>query len=131
VSALGLWRLRHNTARADIGAADEAQPVDPLLIRQADVLFVILSVAHLAPGAAAPLSATSITEKQRERWARGVITAPTPVRAVQASCCPTAVRPLGLVWSQRFRDREALDARGVTIVRSKMDMKVGRVRIGE
>jgi hypothetical protein len=28
----GLWRLRHNTARPDILAADEAQPVDALIL---------------------------------------------------------------------------------------------------
>ena len=32
----GLWRLRHNTARPDILAADEAQPVEPLLGGQTD-----------------------------------------------------------------------------------------------
>jgi hypothetical protein len=70
---------RAERARADIGAADEAQPVDPLFVRQADIVFFVFSVAHLAPRRHRFLfSATSITEKQRERWARGVIAAPTP-----------------------------------------------------
>ena len=42
----GFRRLRHNTARADILAADQPQPVDALLIGQADRFFVF---AHLAP----------------------------------------------------------------------------------
>jgi hypothetical protein len=29
-----LWRLRHNTARPDIVAADQPQPVDPLRVGQ-------------------------------------------------------------------------------------------------
>lgn len=32
----GLWHLRHNTARPDILAAYELQPVEPLLVSQAD-----------------------------------------------------------------------------------------------
>jgi hypothetical protein len=31
---------RAERARADIGAADEAQPVDPLLIREADAVLL-------------------------------------------------------------------------------------------
>jgi hypothetical protein len=30
VGRLGLWRLRHNTARSDIVGADQPQPIDPL-----------------------------------------------------------------------------------------------------
>src|SRR5579863_6260950 len=40
-----LWRLGHNTARPDILAADEPQPVEPLLIRQPDGFLIL---AHLA-----------------------------------------------------------------------------------
>ena|ERR1700730_6346093 len=46
VAALVLWRLRHNTARTDILAADDAQRVDPLFIRGNDALRAL---AHLAP----------------------------------------------------------------------------------
>jgi hypothetical protein len=31
-----LWRLRHNTARPDILAADETQPVEPLCVGESD-----------------------------------------------------------------------------------------------
>jgi hypothetical protein len=41
-----LWRLGHNTARPDILAADEAEPIDPLLIRQSDGFRFL---AHFAP----------------------------------------------------------------------------------
>jgi hypothetical protein len=33
-----LWRLRHNTARPDILAADEAQPVEALFVGEVDSL---------------------------------------------------------------------------------------------
>ncbi len=47
---LGFRRLRHNTARADILAADEPQPVDPLLVRELDALAVFLALfGHAAP----------------------------------------------------------------------------------
>jgi hypothetical protein len=35
-----LWRLRHNTARADIVAADEAKPIEPLLLAQPHAVAV-------------------------------------------------------------------------------------------
>jgi hypothetical protein len=41
-----LWRLRHNTARPDILAADKPQPVEPLLVGQPDRFR---TVAHAAP----------------------------------------------------------------------------------
>jgi hypothetical protein len=31
---MGLWRLRHNTARPDVLAADEAQPVEALFVAE-------------------------------------------------------------------------------------------------
>ena len=34
----GLWRLRHNTARPDIVGADQAQPIEPLLVGQFDAV---------------------------------------------------------------------------------------------
>jgi hypothetical protein len=34
-----LWRLRHNTAGADIVAADQAKPIQALFIGQADARF--------------------------------------------------------------------------------------------
>jgi len=34
-----LWRLRHNTARPNILAAYQPQPVDPLLVGQAEGAF--------------------------------------------------------------------------------------------
>jgi hypothetical protein len=43
--------LRHNTARPDILAADEPQPFDPLLIRQADGLRALVHVATKTQGA--------------------------------------------------------------------------------
>jgi len=49
VGALGiqiLWRLRHNTARPDILAADETQPVEPLLVGKVDA---VRSLVHFAP----------------------------------------------------------------------------------
>jgi hypothetical protein len=33
-----LWRLRHNTARPDILATDEAQPVDALVVGETDAM---------------------------------------------------------------------------------------------
>jgi hypothetical protein len=48
IARIALWRLRHNTARSDVLTADEPQPVEPLLVRQADGLRPL---AHLAPNA--------------------------------------------------------------------------------
>jgi len=33
-----LWRLRHNTAWPDVLAADEAQPVEALLVGEVDAM---------------------------------------------------------------------------------------------
>jgi hypothetical protein len=39
-----LWRLRHNTARSDVLAADQPQPVDPLFVSQADGFCSVVHV---------------------------------------------------------------------------------------
>jgi hypothetical protein len=67
------WRLRHNTARPDILAADEAEPIDPLLVGQPDALvadFIPFSVAHLRLTAQAKtdvLAAASLPEIENVR----------------------------------------------------------------
>jgi hypothetical protein len=43
-----LWRLRHNTAGPNILAANQPQPIDPLLVRELDALTPL---AHHAPNA--------------------------------------------------------------------------------
>jgi hypothetical protein len=42
--AAPLWRLRHNTARPDILAADETQPVEALLVGEVDVVRWLIHV---------------------------------------------------------------------------------------
>jgi hypothetical protein len=52
ISGIGLWRLRHSTARPDILAADKPQPIDPLLVGKPYALiadFIPCSVAHFCP----------------------------------------------------------------------------------
>jgi hypothetical protein len=46
-------RLRHNTARANVLAADEAKPIEPLLVAEAKALIILI---HFTPTAAAALS---------------------------------------------------------------------------
>ena len=46
---LGLWRLRHNTARPDILAANESQPVEPLLVGERDTVGLADDVHGAAP----------------------------------------------------------------------------------
>jgi hypothetical protein len=44
--------LRHNTARTDVLAADEAKPIEPLLVAEAKALIILI---HFTPTAAATL----------------------------------------------------------------------------
>ena len=37
-----LWRLRHNTARPDILAADQPQPIDPLLVAEPESFWDVV-----------------------------------------------------------------------------------------
>jgi hypothetical protein len=46
VSARRFRRLRHNTARSDVLAADEAQPVEALLVGEVDSFCALV---HLSP----------------------------------------------------------------------------------
>jgi hypothetical protein len=47
---MGLWRLRHNTERPDILAADQAQPVEALLVGEVNV---VRGFVHSSPCARA------------------------------------------------------------------------------
>jgi hypothetical protein len=67
------------------------------------------------PRATASFSATSITEKQSEKWTRGSSLPQSKARW----------------WLQGLGDREPVDARGVTIVCGEVDVEIGRVWIGE
>jgi hypothetical protein len=67
---------RAECARPDILAADEAEPIDPLLVGQPDALvadFIPFSVAHLRPTALAKtdaLAAASLPEIKNVRAGR-------------------------------------------------------------
>jgi hypothetical protein len=54
VARPGLWRLRHNTARPDVLAANEPQPIEPLLIGQADAVPAFAH-AHAGPRSRWPI----------------------------------------------------------------------------
>jgi hypothetical protein len=54
-----LWRLGHNTARPDILAANEAQPVEALLVGEVDVVRTLVhSAPRPCPQAARPATIT-------------------------------------------------------------------------
>ena len=56
---MGLWRLRHNTARPDILAADEAQPIEALLVGEVDAVHRLVHFAPwLCPQVARPATIT-------------------------------------------------------------------------
>src|ERR1700690_433421 len=97
-----LGRLGHNPARPDVLAADEAEPIDPLLIRQSDGFRFL---AHFAPKMAKSFPASSATiayigwggRGAQIYWRNGAgrrvakdtpLTAKWPLRAsAQAGCC--------------------------------------------
>ena len=62
---LGLWRLRHNTARPDILAADEAQPVEALLVGEVDA---VRSLVHFAPWPCPQAAKPAIITYDRREW---------------------------------------------------------------
>ena len=60
--------MRPKAARTDILAANEPQPVDPLLVGQADGLFAF---AHFAPGRTSPVEAATIPQIRLHKVGRG------------------------------------------------------------
>jgi hypothetical protein len=76
-----LWRLRHNTARADIVAADQAQPVEALVVGQSDAVGQRCPPARLR-GTVSPKGERGTTEFVRLQPEGGL----TGVRTRRALC---------------------------------------------
>jgi len=77
--------MGHNTARTDVRTADEAQPVDPLLVRQLDALATF---AHVAP--AAWQSGREHNAKRRDREGendRGIARSDPPGNQRSSAAC--------------------------------------------
>ena len=83
VATLGiqiLWRLRHNTAGSDILAADKPQPIEPLFVRELDVLTPLASLrpqrAFLTLISLGEHTPKSSVEQQKARYVAHVVTVP-------------------------------------------------------
>ena len=112
-----LWRLRHNTARSDILAPDQPQPVEPLFIRQDDAAPT-LAICHALPPEAANIAQAGVfhnrLQPMKRSWlSRQVCGADFPSRPILPSV-PNARRA---ILARCMIQMSAVSARKTSAVR--------------